>query len=284
MGHVYYHLAFANQPFFNYFESNQAFAEAVGDTTMLAATNLGNLINMGLLDRNEDRQNLKMNQLMYSALRKFPFVYFAYITDVWYFDFFTRKIDDAKLNEHWWYLVKKYQGLTTPEGEERGEEYLDIAALRHVAMGLDMYSIYQLAVPLQFQFFKAMCKSAGEGYFHFSDCNIAGKPEATKKFREMLSKGKSVNWKILLKELTGEESVSTKETLEYFKPLEDWLDDYIEDNNVTVVRTAEVRQTMGLMNTHTPPGSHQNPIFAEENRQRLTNTTSHQSHLRQPTQ
>ena len=76
---------------------------------MLAATNLGNLINMGLLDRNEDRQSLKMNQLMYSALRKFPFVYFAYITDVWYFDFFTRKIDDAKLNEHWWYLVKKYQ-------------------------------------------------------------------------------------------------------------------------------------------------------------------------------
>ena len=50
------------------------------------------------------------------------------------------------------------------------------------------------------------------------------------------------------------------------------------------VRTAEVRQTMGLMNTHTPPGSHQNPIFAEENRQRLTNATSHQSHLRQPIQ
>ena len=54
--------------------------------------------------------------------------------------------------------------------------------------------------------------------------------------------------------------------------------------SIVSVRTADVRQTMGAIDTHRPPGSHQVPIVAEENRQRTRNTTSHQRHLRQPLQ
>ena len=54
-----------------------------------------------------------------------------------------------------------------------------------------------IGIALQYQFLKAICE--GETYDHLSECNIADKPQATEKFREMLSKGKSVNWKTVLK-------------------------------------------------------------------------------------
>ncbi|XP_075251397.1 angiotensin-converting enzyme-related protein-like [Convolutriloba macropyga] len=65
------------------------------------------------------------------------------------------------------------------------------------------------------------------------DCMVDGIPESTKRFREMMSKGRSVNWKILLKEFTGEE-MNAKAVLEYFEPLEKWLNEYIKENNVPI--------------------------------------------------
>ncbi|XP_075262305.1 angiotensin-converting enzyme 2-like isoform X2 [Convolutriloba macropyga] len=202
MGHVYYYLATNNQTYFFNEGANPSFHEAVGEVALLASTSMDNLINLGLLDPPTDRYKLTVNRLMSFALQIFPLSFFAYAVEMWMFDFFKgEKSDDAHLNEHWWYLVNKIQGLSTPDGEPRGEEYFDIAALKHISMVFPLYSQYMIGIALQYQFLKAICE--GETYDHLSECNIADKPQATEKFREMLSKGKSVNWKTVLKKIMG---------------------------------------------------------------------------------
>ena len=52
-------------------------------------------------------------------------------------------------------------------------------------------------------------------------------------FRDMLKKGQSVHWKQQLSELTGDH-VNSKLALQYYAPLERWLDNYLEEHDVKV--------------------------------------------------
>ena len=89
--------------------ANPAFQEALGDTIWVASRAVDELLKAGLVDQPGDLQELRINQLMFSALRTIPFVFFAYAYEKWTFDFFDDVIGDDKLNEHWWNLVKKFQ-------------------------------------------------------------------------------------------------------------------------------------------------------------------------------
>ncbi|XP_075262927.1 angiotensin-converting enzyme-like [Convolutriloba macropyga] len=50
----------------------------------------------------------------------------------------------------------------------------------------------------------------------------------------MLSRGNTVPWKTLLKDFTGDDFANPKPFRDFFKPLEDWLDDFIQENNISV--------------------------------------------------
>ncbi|XP_075265774.1 uncharacterized protein LOC142358209, partial [Convolutriloba macropyga] len=91
-------------------------------------------------------------------------------------------------------------GLGTPEGEIRDEEYFDAASKTHIVSTAEFNTRYMLSMVLKYQLLKAMCDSAGIQYNHLLDCNLDGIPKATEKYREMLSKGRSVNWRTLLRE------------------------------------------------------------------------------------
>ena len=109
-----------------------------------------------------------------------------------------------------WYKGKRpriLQGLTTPDGQSRGEEYFDVAAKYHVAHVRPLYTRYQIARVHQFQFLEAICSNVGKSHHHLIECNIDGRPDSTDKFREMLTKGSSVNWR---KQLKVRHSLSVK--------------------------------------------------------------------------
>ncbi|XP_075262509.1 angiotensin-converting enzyme-like [Convolutriloba macropyga] len=136
------------------------------------------------------------------------------------------------------YINKPYQfsiiqnWLSTPDGETRGEEYFDVIAHGHIADFQPLIARYLIGIAHQFQFLEAICKDSGASYKYLVDCNIDNKPDATQKFREMLSKGKSVYWRTLLEDLTGDRSPNPRAVLEYFRPLEEWLDAFIRENDV----------------------------------------------------
>lgn len=245
MGHIHYYLAYRQQPYTFYDGASPAFHEAVGDTiALLATTGFDHLISVGLLDKPDDtthdaqgrtdRDKMLINQLMHSALEKIPLVFFSFITDKWHFDFYQDKIRDSELNAHWWKLVHKYQGLTPPNMEKRGEEFFDIGAKYHVAHLRFLYTRYQIARVHQFQFLHEICKLSGSiSGRHFAECNIDGNTNSTTTFRHMLSKGSSVNWQQQLKELTGD-GVNPQVAISFFKPLEQWLDEFLHQHNIPV--------------------------------------------------
>jgi len=82
---------------------------------------------------------------------------------------------------------------------------------------------------LQFQFHKALCDHADhKGPYHA--CDIQGNKLAGKKLKNMLQLGKERPWPDALDVLTGTKKLSSEAILEYFKPLEKWLDDHRTSN------------------------------------------------------
>ena len=53
-------------------------------------------------------------------------------------------------------------------------------------------------------------------------------------FRKALQTASSTNFKNILKNLTGSESISTDALIEYYEPLTQWLKVYFEENGIEV--------------------------------------------------
>ncbi|GIS41371.1 MAG: hypothetical protein Ct9H90mP13_12170 [Pseudomonadota bacterium] len=91
-----------------------------------------------------------------------------------------------KLNDYWWELREKYQGVASPI--DRPADAFDPGAKYHIP-GNTPYTRYYLARVLQYQFHEALCESMGnEGNLH--ECSIYANDEAGVRLRNMLSVGR----------------------------------------------------------------------------------------------
>jgi peptidyl-dipeptidase A len=105
----------------------------------------------------------------------------------------------------------------------RSEADFDPGAKYHVPANVP-YTRYFLAHILQFQFHRALCRAAGySGPLHL--CSVYDNKAAGAKLEKMLSLGQSQPWPEALFALTGERSMDAGALLEYFAPLQKWLDD-----------------------------------------------------------
>jgi peptidyl-dipeptidase A len=133
---------------------------------------------------------------------------------------FSGEVKPDQYNQHWWDLKKEYQGVAPPIA--RAATDFDPGAKYHVAANVP-YMRYFLAHVLQFQFHKALCAKAGfKGPLH--ECSIYGNKEAGAAYMKMLSLGASRPWQDALAELTGTREMDATPILEYFGPLEHWLE------------------------------------------------------------
>jgi peptidyl-dipeptidase A len=106
--------------------------------------------------------------------------------------------------------------------EARSEADFDPAAKFHVAANVP-YTRYFLADILQFQFHRALAKTAGcTG--PLNRCSIYDNKEAGRRLNAMLEMGQSKPWPDALYELTGEREMDATAILDYFAPLKKWLD------------------------------------------------------------
>ncbi len=220
LGHDYYFHNYYTLPILFQNGANDGFHEAIGDTVALSMTP-GYLVTKGLLARNEVSEKATINQLMRLALDKIAFLPFGLLVDRWRWDVYSGATQPDHYNAHWWELRKKYQGLAPPE--PRSDSDFDPGAKFHVASNTP-YMRYFLAAVLQFQFHRALCHKAG---FHgpLSDCSIYDNKDAGAAYAKMLALGASKPWQDALAELTGERDMDAGAILEYFAPLQQWLED-----------------------------------------------------------
>ncbi|QYJ80412.1 M2 family metallopeptidase [Shewanella acanthi] len=225
LGHNFYQRAYKQQPFLFKNSANDGFHEAIGDTIALSITP-SYLKQIGLLEDVPDASK-DIGLLLKQALDKIAFLPFGLMIDQWRWKVFSGEITPEQYNQAWWDLREKYQGVKAPI--DRNETDFDPGAKYHVP-GNVPYTRYFLAHILQFQFHKALCDKAGEtGPVH--RCSIYGNKAAGDKLNKMLELGSSQPWQVALKEVTGSDAMDAKAVLDYFAPLQTWLDEQNKASN-----------------------------------------------------
>jgi len=224
LGHVYYYIWYRDQPQLFQQGAHDGFHEAIGDAVNLSVTP-AYLHQLGLVADVVPSKEAVINQQMKMALEKVAFLPFGKLIDQWRWGVFSGKIKPADYNKAWWELREKFQGVSAPVA--RTEEDFDPGAKYHIP-GNTPYTRYFLSFILQFQIHKALCDAAGfKGALN--ECSIYGNTAAGKKYGEMLALGASQPWQDTLEKLTGTRSMDAAAILEYFKPLEAWLEEQNKD-------------------------------------------------------
>ena len=219
LGHNMYQRAYEHQPYLFESGANDGFHEAIGDTIALAVTP-EYLHQVGLLDQVPSADS-DIPQLLKQALDRVAFLPFAYLIDQWRWKVFSGEITPADYNQSWWGLRLKYQGVAPPAA--RSEADFDPGAKYHIA-GNVPYVRYFLAYILEFQFYRALCKEAGYTA-PLNRCTFFGSKEAGTRFQKMLEMGQSKPWPDAMEALTGQREMDAGAILEYFAPLQKWLDE-----------------------------------------------------------
>lgn len=219
LGHNYYQRAYDRQPPLFRDSANDGFHEAVGDTVALSVTP-EYLVKLGLLDKAPDTSK-DIGLLLSKALEKVAFLPFGLVIDQYRWKVFSGEITPAEYNKAWWALRLKYQGIAPVV--PRGEGLFDAGAKYHVPANVP-YTRYFLADILQFQFHRALAKTAGcTG--PLNRCSIYGNKEAGRKLRDMLAMGQSKPWPDALEAITGQRRMDATAIRDYFAPLQKWLDE-----------------------------------------------------------
>jgi peptidyl-dipeptidase A len=218
LGHVYYYLAYAQQPYLFRDGASDGFQEAVGDAVNLSVTP-AYLARIGLIARAPASHEALINEQLKLALAKIAFLPFARLVDEWRWKVFAGEIAPANYNSAWWELRRRYQGVAPPVA--RSEADFDPGSKYHIAANTP-YMRYFLALILQFQFHKALCAAAG---FHgpLYQCSNYGSLQAGRRLAAMLALGASVPWQEALEQLTGSREIDAAPLEEYFQPLSEWL-------------------------------------------------------------
>jgi len=219
LGHNFYYRAYKDQSYLYRSGANDGFHEAVGDTLSLSIT--PEYLQMtGLLDEVPDASG-DLGLLMRQALEKIAFLPFGLLIDQWRWKVFAGEVGPDGYNELWWQLREQYQGVSAPN--QRPADAFDPGAKYHVPANTP-YTRYFLAHILQFQFHRALCEAAGnEGPIH--RCSIYGSERAGQRLSAMLEMGRSRPWPEALAAVTGSPEMDAGAILDYFAPLQAWLDE-----------------------------------------------------------
>jgi len=222
LGHNFYQRAYNAQPPLYRNSANDGFHEGVGDTISLSVTP-DYLVQVGLLDRAPD-SSADLGLLMRMALDKIAFLPWGLVVDQWRWKVFSGEVGPGDYNQAWWDLREKYQGVVAPV--PRSEADFDPGAKYHVPANTP-YARYFLAGILQFQFHRGLCDLTGyEG--PLNRCSIYGNAEAGERLIRMLEMGSSRPWPEALEVATGQREMDASVILDYFAPLQTWLDEQNE--------------------------------------------------------
>ena len=221
LGHIFYYQAYADLPSVFQSGANDGFHEAVGDLLSLSITP-NYLQKIGFVTEAE-ADSAKENGiafLMKQALDGVVPTPWTLMLDKWRMAVFNGDLSEDEMNDYWWELREKYQGVRAPN--ERPADAFDPGAKYHIP-GNTPYTRYYLARVLQYQFHESLCNDIGfEGPLH--ECSIYDSDIAGEKLRAMLSLGQSQPWQDALESIIGTRELSGTAMLNYYAPLKEWLD------------------------------------------------------------
>lgn len=221
-GHAFYMLAYSRPgiPALLRDAPNSGFHEGIAELGGAACFQAPYLRRLGLVaaDTAPDPVAFLLNDALNPTL---PFMAFASGTMThWEADLYAGNLPAAEWNARWWQYVRDFQGIEPPA--LRGEEFCDAATKTHINSVPGYYANYAIATVIRFQLLDHIAKAI----LHQppQSCDLSGNPEVGAFLRTILERGATEDWQSLLREATGEE-LSTRAMVEYFAPLQRWLEE-----------------------------------------------------------
>lgn len=219
LGHIYYYISYSNKdvPLLLREGANRAYHEAIGTMMGLAATQKPFLVGRGLADKNakvDETQKLLQEALNYVVFTPFS----AGTMPQFEYELYEKNLPKDQYNKRWWELVKQYQGIVPPSN--RSEKYCDACTKTHINDDAAQYYDYALSNILLFQLHDHISSKILKQ--DPRNTNYYGNKEVGEFLKKIMSPGASRDWRVVLKEATGED-LSAKAMLRYFEPLMAYL-------------------------------------------------------------
>jgi peptidyl-dipeptidase A len=186
----------------------------------LAAAQVPYLQQIGVLpaDFKADEIAFLLNDALSSSI---PFMYWASGTMThWEADVYAGNLPADQWNARWWKYVRDFQGIEPPA--PRSEDWCDAATKTHINDTPCYYPNYAFATVVRFQLHEYIARRI----LHQAPqhCNYAGNPQVGAFLKSIMEKGATQDWHKVLRDATGED-ISTRAMVEYFKPLQSWLEE-----------------------------------------------------------
>lgn len=221
LGHIYYYLAYSRPevPPILRRGANRAFHEGVGTLIELAASQVPYLQQVGLLAADDAPDQIPW--LLTQALQG-PVVFLPFACGTmthWEYDLYEKNLPRHQFNTRWWEYAARYQGIVAPT--ERGEDLCDPATKTHVIDDPAQYYDYALSAVILHQLHRYICREILHQDVHAA--NYYGNLQVGRYLQSILRLGATRDWALVMRQATGED-LSSQALLEYFAPLQKWLE------------------------------------------------------------
>ena len=222
LGHIYYYISYTNPdvPPLLREGANRSYHEGIGDLIGLAASQPPYLREIGLLEEGEEIDEVRW--LLDSALTG-PIVFLPWSAGVMsHFEeeLYADELAGDRLNERWWELVARYQGIAPPA--ERPDDGCDACTKTHINDDPAQYYDYALANVLVYQLHDHICREILHQDPHA--CNYYQQREVGEFLRAVMSPGATRDWREVLRAHTGSD-LTAEPMLEYYRPLLAFLEE-----------------------------------------------------------
>jgi peptidyl-dipeptidase A len=227
LGHAYYFLAYSRPevPPILRQGANRAMHEAVGDLAAIAASQPVYLKSLGILPESQkiDQRAALLDEALDSAI---PFIAWSAGTMAHFeHDLYGTDLPVSDWQQRWWDYVAKYQGVAPPSDRNSLADGCDACSKTHISEFPAQYYNYALSTVIKYQLHDHICRKILNQDPH--ECSYYGHKEVGDFLRSILKQGATRPWRDIMKEATGED-LSTRAMMEYFKPLDGWLDEQLK--------------------------------------------------------
>ena len=164
-----------------------------------------------------------INQQMKMALDKIAFLPFGKLIDEWRWGVFDGRIKPADYNKAWWELREKYQGVS--RAGARAARRISIRARSTTSRATRRTRATSCRSSCSSSSTRRCATRPGyKGPLH--ECSIFGSKEAGEKYGAMLaSSARASPGRTRCEKLTGTREMDASAIIDYFKPLEAWLEE-----------------------------------------------------------
>ncbi|GMT35063.1 hypothetical protein PFISCL1PPCAC_26360 [Pristionchus fissidentatus] len=230
LAQTFYQFLYRKQPFSFREAANPSFNEAIANVFSLLASNTDYLYSQSLIaaDSLVPKESQVINRLYKEALTHFAKLPFDLAADEWRIEYFNGKTAASKLNERWWQLRERYEGIRQPASAVNAST-LDALINTAIVQEHSPAARQLITYVMQFQILKSLCP---EGTILSEGCILS--EDTTGKLREAMEKGSSIPWTEALNIVTGKAELDVAPLLEYYEPLINWLQNTNEVDQVIV--------------------------------------------------